>query len=92
MKIEHIDESFEIDAKRFHVPIVVRATCPKCGRECENDYRDTGMTYPKVNRPETIGFVCYTEIDGEGVHHDFEKTIIVRVTFEEVQEGSNAAQ
>lgn len=84
MKIEPIDEPWEIDAKRFHVPIVVRASCPKCGKECVNDYRDDGMTYPKVNRPEKIGFYCYTEIDGVGVHHEFEKTIILRVIIEEV--------
>jgi len=37
MEKNEINGEFEINVKRFYLPITIKRKCPKCGNLCEND-------------------------------------------------------
>lgn len=49
-----------IGVKRFNLPLVIKAKCPTCNTECEHDFADNYLMYPKINSPEGIGIRCLT--------------------------------
>ena len=72
---------FEVDAKRFRVPAVLRSTCPECGEECERDLgRDNCLGRPSANEPLEVT-MCH-ECKGSHECHEWTVRIILRVTVE----------
>lgn len=48
---------FDIDEKRFYVPMPSGAMCPECGGRnttCVDEY----LSYPTANKPFKLEFVC----------------------------------
>jgi len=74
-KIE-VKKKFEIDVKRFYLPIVIKRKCPNCGNECEFDLDSDYLSYPTVNKKERITFYC-DECD-----INFEVDSIIRINLE----------
>lgn len=50
---------FEIDVKRFYLPIKFSLKCPKCGEKLKFNLDDNYMSFPVVNdKDEHIGGYC----------------------------------
>ena len=61
MKIKSTNEPFNIEVKRFYVPITFSDNCPKCGKIDEVSYTsDQYFSYPIANEPfiHTQCFYC----------------------------------
>jgi hypothetical protein len=66
-------ETFDIEVKRFYLPIVIKAKCPDCGREMKRDLSNDYLSYPTIGRPERLTFCHDTEeMDPRGWHKDHE--------------------
>ncbi len=48
----------EIEVKRFSLPIVIKVNCPKCETLNEYDFNDNYLSYPTLNKPESIEIYC----------------------------------
>lgn len=84
MKIEGNGKAFEIDVKRFYLPLKVTTKCPHCGREVTRNFEDYYLSYPTVNVPMDINFMHETD-DGND-EHEWSVRAILRVTLEPVEE------
>lgn len=71
-----IKEKFEIECKRFYLPVVVKGVCPNCGAECETDLRENYISYPIVNTKEIISIYC------NNCEDYFEKEVTLRLSIE----------
>jgi hypothetical protein len=49
---------YEIDVKRFKLPVVVKGKCPDCGGQAETDLEEHPLSYPKLGAPENISLYC----------------------------------
>lgn len=89
MKVESLDESFEIDVKRFYAPIILCAECPECGRECSRDLRDNGLSYPRLNEPMEVWFRCLPGVGDGRDEHEFARTVVLRLSVEAVPDAAS---
>jgi hypothetical protein len=63
----------ELDIKRLYLPgLVIRDTCPNCGKECSNDLGEVSTSYPVINAPTTYTLYC-----GDGCEHEWEIPIVI---------------
>lgn len=58
MKNIEIKEEFELNIKRFYLPIIIKRKCPNCNNECEEDLGYSYLSYPTVNKKERLHFYC----------------------------------
>ena len=64
MKKIKIEEKFEINVKRFCLPVKIEVGCPNCKTVCEQDFEDQYFSYPFLN--DTIEkVICCGECDSE---------------------------
>lgn len=87
MKIEHLTDPAQIEAKRFYAPLRFTDTCPECGREVVKDCSGDYLSFPELNKPTKIHFYCsyWDEETDEDIEHEFERWVILRLTAEEVE-------
>jgi hypothetical protein len=62
-RIENIDgcsSSHKLAVKRFYLPFRLVDTCPKCSRTVERNFDTDGgyLSYPVLNKPETVSLWC----------------------------------
>lgn len=74
-KIE-VKKTFEIEVKRFHLPIIIKRKCPNCSSDCELDLNSDYISYPIINKKERITFYC------DGCNINFEVDSILRISLE----------
>lgn len=55
-KIQHS----ELD-KRTYLPYIISSICKKCGTKTKIDLDERYLSYPKLNEPEEIYFVCSSD-------------------------------
>ena len=68
MKIRHKNlDPFELEVKRLYHPYVFVDTCPKCGKEVEND---NYLSHPMANGQNSIDF-CHTTDDPDDMFHEW---------------------
>ena len=71
----------EIEVKRFYLAgVEISANCPKCGKKIKYDIEQY-MSYPKLNKKETINFLCIKCDDF------FEEHIKLVLTVEKYERG-----
>ena len=58
MKNEEIKEVFDIEVKRFYLPVVVKDKCPNCDGEISQNLEDQYLSYPTLNKADDITLVC----------------------------------
>jgi hypothetical protein len=88
--IENTGEAFNLDHKRFYIPITVTAKCPHCGlMVTKNLASETGyLSYPKLNVPFDLSMYHVIEHD-EGMRdeeHDWKVSVILRVALEAAED------
>lgn len=72
-----------VNAKRLFLPgIVVKSTCPGCGRENVVDLGDDYLSYPVLNGPDVVHFYCCCSEHGGESDTEWNEPIVVRVTVE----------
>lgn len=57
--IKPIDEPWDVDVKRFRVPVVIEDTCKQCG--CAVTWNERGydyLSYPTLNVPTKVVIYC----------------------------------
>ena len=88
MKIKLHDVPFEINVKRFYLPVTLTATCPECGKEVVRDCTNSYLSYPTANEPIDVHFYCYSEGDdgNEDEEHEFYEKVILRLTVEDANQ------
>jgi len=74
-KVINEEGSFEIEVKRFYLPVKIEANCPECGEHVVYDLNDNYLSYPDANVP--FGHTMYCECE-----HEWEVPVILRVTME----------
>jgi len=53
-----LNDKFEVDVKRFYIPLEVLLNCPHCNKEKKVDLSDDYISYPTVNQAEAIEQYC----------------------------------
>jgi len=66
----------EIEMKRLHLPLTIKCKCPKCNTIAEHDFEDNYLSYPTVNKEETIAVYCKQCEDW------FQQKIILKIAIE----------
>ena len=64
MKIIETQQEYELDVKRFYLPIKLEVNCPKCGQKIVRDFDHDYFHYPLINKKDDIHMYCY-ECDNE---------------------------
>lgn len=82
MRIEHTPDVTELDIKRCYLPIVIHATCPKCGAEVSKHLSSDYLSYPKVNQPISVPMYHYINHDGRDEEHEWKIAVVLRVSME----------
>ncbi len=72
----NVDGDFEVQVKRFYLPIEVEITCPYCQEKQKKDFEDDYLSYPTANQKEKI-YVCCDNCDEE-----FEFDVILRLALD----------
>lgn len=82
-------EPIEDVTKRFYLPgVIIRDTCPKCGKVCEVDLGNHCIYYPTFNAPMKFSMYCCE--DNGGCENEWDIQIVIRVTTElEIAENEN---
>jgi len=75
-----------LDVKRFYIRgLILKETCPICGKECTVDMGHEYLSYPDFNNPKkpvTVNFWCQSpECDDT---ESFEATYDLKITMEKV--------
>ena len=83
MRIVNNPEPLEIDVKRFYPPFSVYDNCPTCGEEIMACGKGAYIMYPVVNKKEDLNFYCGPCSDADREPHEWEKSIVIRITAEE---------
>lgn len=78
MKITNSKEAFEIDTKRFYLPITIETVCPKCGEKVIENFCENYLMYPTANVPFEHQLRCSNE-------HEFDVKLTLSITIEEVK-------
>lgn len=68
---------FEVDVKRFYIPVVVISVCPECTEEVRRNLEDNYLSYPTLGAPTKLYFSCSNE-------HEWQDQVIVNITVEAV--------
>lgn len=87
MKIQNLNDKFQIEDKRFRSPFIVKSNCSKCGDVVVKDMRNDYIGYPIANDEFDIYF--YHECADEGDHEWTEK-VILRVRLEAAPSGDES--
>ncbi len=74
MKNIKLNDKFEIEVKRFYVPLKITVNCPHCNEEKKIDLRDDYLSYPTLNEPEAIYQYC------EHCENEFEFDATIRMS------------
>lgn len=84
MEIEFLDDDlvFEIDHKRFKIPVKLTGTCPACGEEFERNFQENALVNPVANETEEITIWHETE---DGQDCEFEVGLKLNVDLEIVE-------
>lgn len=64
MKNIKLNDKFEIEVKRFYLPLKMTVNCPHCNEEKNIDLSDDYLSYPTLNEAETI-YQCCDHCDKE---------------------------
>lgn len=73
--------TFEVDVKRFYIPVTVVADCPHCGQEVVQDLSDDYLGYPTANAPTDLPM--YHVVDkASGEAHEFSVPIVLKISIE----------
>lgn len=64
----------ELDIKRFYIPgVILEVDCPQCGQTLQQDLEHDYLSFPSLDKPETVYFYCdecgLEEIEGQIVLH-----------------------
>ena len=65
-----IKEEFDIEVKRFYLPIEVERKCPQCYNPCKKNLGEDYLSYPVGNKVEPLHFycdVCDTEFEADSI-------------------------
>jgi hypothetical protein len=65
-----------VEVKRFYIPIVIDALCTKCGEICKHDFGNDYLSYPIINKPESVGVYC------EKCDEHFEVNVTLRLSLD----------
>ena len=76
MKNYKAEREFDLNEKRFYLPIEVKLNCPHCENEVVHDLDDDYLSYPTVNKAETIGLYC------NKCESEFECKATIRISLE----------
>jgi len=79
-----ITKEFDLEVKRFYLPIQIERNCPKCGTKCEHDLSQDYLSYPTVNKKESIYFYC------NECEHEFEIDVKLKISLEADKETRDA--
>lgn len=79
------DGAFEVDVKRFYIPVTMVADCPHCGQEVVQDFSQGDyLSYPTANKPTE--FSMYHVVDkASGEAHEFNVPIVLKISIEPVK-------
>ena len=58
MKKIKIEKEYEIDVKRFYLPISHTVNCAHCGKELEKEFEWDYLSYPILNASIPVGIYC----------------------------------
>lgn len=82
MKIENLTTPTALELKRCYLPIIFRAKCPVCGKECVKDCNSDYLSYPWINTPTKVNFYCVSIVDDKDIEHEFSINVILKITAE----------
>jgi hypothetical protein len=82
VKVEIKEEPFDVNVKRFYLPVTLTATCPECGKELTKDCRSDYPSHPKFNCLEEVHFYCVTETEDNYLEHEFYVPVRFGITAE----------
>ncbi|MFA5946845.1 MAG: hypothetical protein WC813_02360 [Patescibacteria group bacterium] len=76
---------FEINDKRFKIPVHVTSTCPHCGKSVKKKLDETDgesyLSFPKIGVPIDLNFWHYFEGNKHAEADDHEWTVRVILDF-----------
>ena len=90
-EIEVHDDAVALDVKRCYLPITIKSICPICATPAEKDLSSDYLSYPCVNAPERVGFVCIDE-EGEENGHEWSVNIQIELRASVVSEEYGARE
>ena len=72
---------FELDVKRYYIPLEVTSQCPRCRQEVTRNLLEDYLSFPRFDVPIWLRFYheCSTDSYIEWKHN-----VIMRLTLEEV--------
>ena len=76
METLNVNGNFEVQVKRFYLPIEVEVTCPDCQAKQKKDFESDYLSYPIANRKESV-YVCCDDCDEE-----FEFDVTLRLSLD----------
>ena len=81
MKKIKIKDKFEIETKRFYLPVIIPVKCAHCGTKHEFNLSDRYLSYPVINKKSVEGFWC-DKCDEES---EIDLTLRVRIDVSETR-------
>jgi len=69
-----LNDKFEVEVKRFYIPLKTVLNCPHCNAEKEVDLEHDYLSYPTLNESEPIGQYC------EHCDNEFEFDLTLRIS------------
>ena len=76
----------ELPIKRFYLSgVILKAKCPKCGRQCVLDFDDQYLSYPPTNKAFSKTLYCEEEYHADGTAkcgHQFEVELVLNVSLD----------
>jgi len=77
---KEITEEYEIDVKRFYIPIEHETNCPNCNTKNKANLNAGGyLSYPTLNKKEGV-YMCCNEC---GQEYEFDLTLKMSVEINE---------
>lgn len=55
---KQVEGKFDINVKRFYLPVVLEVQCPKCGSNATRDFGDEYLSYPFLNTEMNEYIIC----------------------------------
>lgn len=71
-----IKSEFELEVKRFYLPVKIERDCPDCGTKCVLDLDSNYLSYPTVNKKEQGH--CYCDV----CDTEFEFDLTLKISLE----------
>jgi hypothetical protein len=78
-KAHEVRDGYEINCKRFYLPIVLTSVCPKCGRKAERNLEEHYLAYPETGEGEIL-FCCLN--DETDCEHEWQEKVKFRIIIE----------